>query len=109
MTISLIGTDDQRLMLVESSGVQNIGEKAWENVKTAETNSRNCIEWDSVLNILRIRHEIGYEKTTAQKLGTLSWHRPRKVDIPKTLLRKDPRFKPLHQMLIDYTAKVMPR
>lgn len=28
-----------------------------------------------------------------------------RVDIPKTLLRKDPRFKPLHQMLIDYTAK----
>ena len=32
-----------------------------------------------------------------------------KVDIPKTLLRKDPRFKPLHQMLIDYTAKAMPK
>lgn len=27
------------------------------------------------------------------------------VDIPKVLLRKDGRFKPLHEMLIQYTAQ----
>ena len=28
-----------------------------------------------------------------------------RLDIPKTLLRKDARYRPLHEMLIEHTAK----